>query len=426
MTFPLRLAGGGQGNRYHPAMDAATFRLVLLVSCAHALVHVFELSLPSVEQMIGEEFSVGRERTGMLGTCWRLPFGCGALLAGWLADRFGSKPMLIAYLCGCGTTAALTWWSPTLPILFTVMFAMGCFASIYHPAGLAIISRETTPENRGAALGWHGIVGSLGIAGAPFLAAVVFRAEAVTWRMYYAGLVIPACLLAVFIAWMLREQRDEPGAVGRSRRAPMPPGVAAPADSGCWRAFAVLVVSGALSGFVYAAFMHFLPRYLDEAGFRPSGTPPESFRNLLAALVLACGIGGQALAGRLAQPGRLEWLLAGILLASAPLLAWMAVAHGWQRLHATCALAFVHFMNQPVYNSLIAQYVPRVRRSIGYGVSNMLTFGVGAFGPTYAGLAGTQQATYLGLAGAAVLAALLTAGLSWAEAADRAGQARGD
>jgi predicted MFS family arabinose efflux permease len=314
-------------------------------------------------------------------------------------------------------------------MLFAVMFAMGCFASIYHPAGLAIISRETTPENRGAALGWHGIVGSLGIAGAPFIAAVVFRVDGVTWRMYYAGLLIPAGVLAVLIATQLVEHRDErpaAGAWGR-RGAESPAGSARSDDPPAhWRAFAVLVISGALSGFVYAAFMHFLPRYLDEAGFRPSGATPGSFRNLLAALVLACGIGGQALAGRLARPGRLEWLLAAVLLASAPLLAWMAVAQGPQRLYATCTLAFVHFMNQPVYNSLVAQYVPRVRRSVGYGFSNMLTFGVGAFGPAYAGLAGTQQATYLGLAGVAALAALLTAVLPLAASTDPAGTSNCD
>ena len=31
-------------------------RLVLLVCCAHALVHVYELALPSVEQEIASEF----------------------------------------------------------------------------------------------------------------------------------------------------------------------------------------------------------------------------------------------------------------------------------------------------------------------------------------------------------------------------------
>ena len=39
-------------------MTPSTFRLVLLISCAHALVHTFELALPSVEQMIGDALEV--------------------------------------------------------------------------------------------------------------------------------------------------------------------------------------------------------------------------------------------------------------------------------------------------------------------------------------------------------------------------------
>ena len=76
---------------------------------------------------------------------------------------------------------------------------MGTFASIYHPAGLSLISRETTPETRGKALGWHGIFGSLGIALAPFLASIVFATGAVGWRDYYLVLIIPAVVITVLL-----------------------------------------------------------------------------------------------------------------------------------------------------------------------------------------------------------------------------------
>ena len=56
------------------------------------------------------------------------------------------------------------WQSTSLAVLFGAMFAMGCFASIYHPAGVGLISHHTTPENRPMALGYHGILGSVGIA----------------------------------------------------------------------------------------------------------------------------------------------------------------------------------------------------------------------------------------------------------------------
>lgn len=381
-------------------MPAATFQLVLVISCAHALVHTFELALPAVEQMIGEEYGVGKASTGALGMVWRLPFGLGAVLAGILADRYGSRPLLIVYLAGCSLTAILARWAPSFQLLLLIMLAMGCFASIYHPAGLSLISRETTPETRGQALGLHGIIGSLGIAGAPFGAMLLFSTGDLSWRDYYLILTIPALLIAArLLVDEVRQRRkvveNKPTAIGQLD-------VEAAI---CWRRYLVLVSAGALSGFVYGAFMHFLPRYLDTAGLRPQSWTPESFRNALAAVVLGCGAIGQGVAGRLCRPGRLELLLVLVLFGNVPPLLWMAFAEGPERFVAACLLAVIHFMNQPVYNSLIAQHIPASRRSMGYGFSNMMCFGIGAFGPYFAGQMG-DTAVYGGLAFVASLAGL--------------------
>src|SRR5262245_21733570 len=136
-------------------MTPAVFRIVLLVSCAHAMVHVYEQSLPSAEQLNAGEFAVGTETTGSLGTVWRIPFGVGAVAGGWMADRWGSKRLLMVYLVGCTLACGFVWWAPDLRLLFIGMFLMGTFASIYHPAGLALVSHVTTPANRARALGWH-------------------------------------------------------------------------------------------------------------------------------------------------------------------------------------------------------------------------------------------------------------------------------
>lgn len=404
-------------------MSPSTFRLILLVSCAHALVHVFEFSLPSVELLIGEEFQVGRDRTGMLGAVWRLPFGLGALLAGWLADRFGSKQMLVVYLSGCSAAAVLAWWSPSLGTLFAAMFTMGCFASIYHPAGLALISTETTAENRPAALGWHGILGSVGIATAPFLAALALQCQSISWRQYCLILVIPAGLIAGLLVFSIR-RTPKP-----LQRLAAPTAETTSEGEVRWRAFLVLVSVGIGIGFIYAAFIHFLPRYLDGAGMRPSGMTAGSFRNYLAALVLVFAAIGQGTAGKIARSGRLERLFCTILFANVPPLIWMAVAQGQARLWAACLMAFVHFMNQPIYNSLIAEYVPRRRRSLAYGFSYTLGFGMGGLGPAYAGFVNDDGWTYGGLAVVASVAGLLAFMLArsakTASTQDRNGYAKG-
>ena len=388
-------------------MPASTFRLVLLISCAHALVHTFELALPAVEQMIGDEYGVGKASTGALGMVWRLPFGLGAVLAGYLADRYGSRPLLIVYLIGCSATAVLARWSPSFNILLLVMLAMGCFASIYHPAGLSLISRETTPETRGSALGLHGIVGSLGIAGAPFGAMLLFSSGDLDWRDYYLILTVPAMLIAGQL-WF-----DELRLRKAVKVSPVEVSLdAASEEAICWSRYLILVSAGALSGFVYGAFMHFLPRYLDTAGLRPEDWTPASFRNALAAVVLVFGAIGKDIAGRLCRPGRLEFLLVVVLFGNVPPLLWMAFAEGPSRFVAACVLAVVHFMNQPVYNSLIAQHIPASRRSLGYGFSNMMCFGIGAFGSLFAGQFDGESAdaiVYGSLAGVAAAAGLSAA-----------------
>ena len=100
-------------------MNSSTLRLVLLISCAHALVHVYEHSFACVEQLVVSDASFDilasneTRVSGTLGNSLRLPFGIFALLAGWLGDRFGSKRLLIVYLVGCSAAAALAASSPT-------------------------------------------------------------------------------------------------------------------------------------------------------------------------------------------------------------------------------------------------------------------------------------------------------------------------
>lgn len=381
-------------------MNPTTLRLVLLLSCCHALVHVYELSFASVEQLVAAEFQVGKQVTGMLGSCLRLPFGLCALGTGWLADWFGAKRLLLVYLVGCSGAALLAWFSPVLAVLFAAMFGLGLFASIYHPAGVGLISHETAPETRPMALGYHGIFGSAGVAVGPLLAGLALNAG-ISWREYYLVLSLPGLLLAGLLSLRLAHRQPETHAVGQPR----------PADDGedraCWYSYFTLVTMASLAGIVYAAILTFLPRYLSQTGLDMPGIPEEALRNYLASGVLLLGILGQYAAGRIARPGTLEPWMAFSLLASAPLSLWMGLAVGTSRLWATALFAPLFFMHQPLFNSAVAKYVPRRRRSLCYGLSFTVGFGVGSIGPAFAGYAGSEAVCYGTLAALLCLAAVL-------------------
>lgn len=292
----------------------ATLRLVLLISCAHALVHTYELSLPSVEQKIAGNFTddpqQGKALSGRLSNYWRLLWGFGAPLAGLLVDRLGGRRLLAVYLLGCAAACVLTAASPSLAILYVAMIAMGAAASIYHPAGLALISHETTLDNRPRAMGLHGILGSFGIALAPLLAAVVLGVG-LTWRDYYALLVLPGALLGCYFAILaIRHGKETEPTDSRS--------ATVADDTGQWTSFIALTVLAFLQGFVYSAVMSFITRYL--SGWQPGwAKKDDSLERFATGGVLLIGCFGQFAAGRFARSRLLERQLTLVTFANSPL-----------------------------------------------------------------------------------------------------------
>lgn len=359
-------------------MGRATLTLVLLVSTAHALVHAYEMSLPSLEQQVAAEFysddaGEGARFTGTLSNIWRLMWGVGAIAAGWLVDRFGSRKLLVAYLWGCSASCVIAAASAGEQQLFFAMMTMGALASIYHPAGLALISHETSAVNRPRALGIHGIFGSAGIGLTPLMIGMLLDAD-FAWRRIYLFLCLPGMLVGTVIAvegW--RRAAREKVTRGEPASAPQP----TLAD---YRSFSVLILLAAIQGFIYSALMSFLVRYLSTG----SGVDMAD-GNYRASGVLLMGCLGQYVAGRWARPAKLERQLTWVLFANVPLLLWTAAAEGiWQPI-AAGVLSLVHFMHQPLYNSLIAKYTPGHRRSLCYGVSFAMGLGLGSFGAGFAG-----------------------------------------
>lgn len=409
------------------------FRLVLLVSCAHAMVHLLEQSIASVEQVISRQFQLSLEQSGLLGTAFRFPYGLGAILAGMLADRVGTHRVLAIYLSGAALTC-LSFLATTTPlVLYGQLLILGCFASMYHPAGLALLANSTTVSERTRALGMHGVFGSTGIAAAPFLAGVTLSLPHVTWKGYYFILAIMCGVLAWLVATRLRSSAPlgpPPSPAGPVGSDPLessaeqeqtasdvrPIGAAAPLATAQLQRlpFAALVLSSATSGIVYGGFLHFLKRYLSEVPELGSAAVGDlagrdATASYFAAIVLICGAVSQFLTGRLAKPAHLPQLLSLAYASNAPFLLWMSVAEGTDRLTATCLLAFAHFTNQPLYNSLLPEFIPPQRRSTWFGFSNMMGFGVGAVGPWLVGSFGDYRQAYVALAGLSLVAAAFPA-----------------
>lgn len=198
--------------------------ITALVMVAHAMVHTYELSLPVLLGIWQSQFEaihlplVGSFPAtpfvmGVVLTVGYAPFGLGALPGGVLSDAYGSRTLIAACMAGMAGAFLALAASPSLAAVGLSLFVWGIAASVYHPAGLSLIS--TGVRARGRAFAYHGIAGNLGIALGPFATAVLLFALT-GWRVVVAMLALPALLGA---ALALHVDVDETAAVASDRGA---------------------------------------------------------------------------------------------------------------------------------------------------------------------------------------------------------------
>ena len=384
--------------------------IIALTSLGHGMVHTYELSIPILMTLWLTEFSTSTALLGALVSVGYGLYGVGALPAGILADRWGSRRLIVICLAGMGASFVMLSLAPGLWTIGAALVLWGLAASIYHPAGLTLISRGVVQRGKGLAL--HGMAGNAGIALGPFCTALLLLV--VDWRVVAACLALPALAATVYAAQAsFNETAADPGVETTSASS----SAAAPASfNQLWTHTRVLFASGfavvfgivILSGLYYRGILTFLPNLLEDVFAVDGAVDLDPSRYVYAALLMV-GMAGQYAGGWLTDRGRTEWALAGgfILLAMLGLVFWPVAQMGTVPLLAISAVLGVSlFIVQPLYQATVAEYTPSEARGLSYGFTYLGVFGVGALG---AGIAGsilywsTPPVLFAVLAGIAML-----------------------
>jgi MFS family permease len=416
--------------------------IVALVMLAHGMVHTYELSIPIFVSIWLTEFDVVNlgltqvevtaATLGLVVTAGYGLFGVGALPGGVLVDRVGSRRLIGVCLFGMAGAFVLLGLSPNLVVVTLALLLWGAAASVYHPAGLALISKGV--EERGTGFAYHGIAGNVGIGLGPLVTAVLLLF--LDWTTVAVLLSVPALVAG---AYATRAEFDETAAVaadgsGESK-----------ADSGVDSfaeflgeskrlfagGFVVVFLVVMCSGLYYRGVLTFLPNLLEGLdAFEPiplasllpagladalgveagSGRTLQPERYFYSGLLIV-GVLGQYAGGKLTDRIPVEWglvasfgtlaVLAAVFLPVAtlgllPLLALGAVLG--------CFLFFI----QPFYQATVAEYSPAGTRGLSYGFTYLGVFGVGALGGAIAGAIltyATPATLFATLAGFAVVGA---------------------
>lgn len=375
-------------------------RIVWLSSAAHALVHAEMLVFAVVLLPLASELGLSLGRLGMLGTLSYVCFGAGAPAAGWLADRFGPRRVLVGCMLGsAGATGALVLARGPAAV-GACLVGLGLAASLYHPAGLGLLSIRARALGR--ALAVHGMAGNFGLAVTPLAAAALTAGGG--WRAPYAALAVVALGLAAALLTI------EPARAAPAGAAPGPR-----VASACGP-LALLLALTAVLGLVYRGSMTFLPAHILESFSGPASDAALFRAGLVTSFALGGGMLGQLLAGRALGRRPAEGLLVVVLAAAVPLLAAIALLGGPALVAAVFLFVVAHFAHQPLTNALLAGYSrPQVRSRI-YGISFAFSFGVGGLAAWAGGVLAEARGTpavFLALAVLGVLALLLGLGLRW-------------
>jgi MFS family permease len=339
---------------------AATRRAIGFLNWAHAIDHYVLLIFPTV--VLSLEAFYGRPYAELiaLGMPCFVAFGVFSLPAGWLADRWSRRNMMVVFYAGCGLSLIAAAFAPSPIMLAVALFLLGVFAAIYHPVGMAMLIEAS--QARGRTLAFNGVCGNLGAALAAGITAVL--AYWVGWR---AAFLVPAALcLATAPLFYLAVPDDRHHAAKRDSR----PGVRlTPALAATM--FGLFILIALTAGLIFNAITVALPKIVEE---RLGQDVPLVAIGGLATAVFMCGALAQVAVGRLVEkiaPHLLLTVIAAIGLLGT---VWAAMASG-PVLMVALALVMVSIYGQVTVNDMvIARYTADAWRGRVYAVRYFLLF----------------------------------------------------
>ncbi len=360
---------------------------------AHAMFHTYELVIPIFVVIWLDVFSATAAFFGVVvGLSYALT-GIGALPSGILTDRYSSKQLVLVCLIGMGASFLLVSLAPNVVALTAALLLWGVAASIYHPAGLALISRGA--KARGTAFAYHGAAGNVGVAIGPLLAAVLLAFY--HWRIVAAILVVPVLVALLLVVRM--EFDETAGSEDRGTASADGDGSVGSLEEFVTSTrllftggFVLVFAIGILYGMYYRGALTFLPDILaDMPLFEPVerfGRSFEPSQYVYSGLLLLSGL-GQYTGGKLVDRVRAEYALVGayaflVVLAlafipssNAGLIPLLVVAG---------CIGFAVFGVAPINQELISKYTSADVRGLSFGYTYVALFGIGSLGATIAGV----------------------------------------
>ncbi len=340
-------------------------RTQLFLNVGHTLDHLFMLIFPTVVLAMAPEF--GRPYSEMLPLALGgfIMFGAGSIPAGWLADRWSRRGMMIVFFIGIGIASTLTGFARAPWQIAIGITLIGTFGAIYHPVGIAML--VSGRDKIGRVLGVNGVFGNLGVAFAALIAGAL--AHWWNWRAAFIAPGLVAIAIGIGFAAAVPEAKLSAKASAGGSRQVFSRALLA-------RVFSILLVTTVCGGIIFNSTTVAMPKIFDV--------------KLTALVETTLGIGflvsgvyvfaamAQLVVGHLLDRGTIRSVLVPIVGLQVPLLLAAAYFDNYGMLLVALAMMFFVFGQIPINDAMVAAYSDERWRARALAVRYVVSFGASA------------------------------------------------
>lgn len=360
--------------------------LVALLAVVALLNYLDRQVIFSVLPLLRTDLQLSDSQLGLLGAIFLWVYAFCSLFAGWIAQRYGHRRVILLSLCAWSCVTALTGLSSGFASLAATRAAMGVTEAFYIPAALAMVTAAVSERHRSLAVSLHqsGIYFGILLGGGPG----AFAGESYGWRNIFFGLGIVGVVYAVVLFRTLPDVKASTPTFAAATRAILN-------ARGFWPIF-LIFAAVSFANWMVATWM---PLYLYDRfqfNLQSAGYSATLFTQVSGLLGM---MGGGWMADRLSRThprGRVKTQTIGLVMAGIFMVATGAVTTAPVLLGAL----FIYSFGRGIYDCnvmpVLCDVVDDDQRSTAYSLLNFAgTFvgGVAAFG------AGALRST-IGLDGA--------------------------
>ncbi len=342
----------------------------LFLNIGHFYDHFFVLVFATIAALaLAREWGMSYAALIPYATPGFIAFGVCAIPAGWLADKWSREGMMVIFFIGIGAASMLTALAQSPVQIGFGLFAVGCFAAIYHPVGLAMVVHGRVKT--GVPLAINGIFGNMGVASAALIAG--YMIDHAGWR---AAFVLPgAAAIATGLAYWAFVRNDSVRREARDAAADAAAPHAGSIDRRILaRVFAIIFFSTAIGGLIFQSTTFSLPKIFDERLGDIAGT--ATLIGWYTFLVFAVAAFAQLVVGYLVDRHSIRVVFAFVAALQAIFFAVMQQMTGVGALFVAIAFMLVVFGQIPINDVLVGRITRSEWRSRVYAFRYIVTFTV--------------------------------------------------